>query len=134
MMTGQTLATKRSAQTPCALFARLIDGRRRLYCRGTMRALILCVAASFAFTGIASTLQSGGRPSRPGGLYDANPNHLWNRIHQSFHVRVAPDGSEYGFDTVDPLLWRETRYLLNGSSHRRAVMVLDEFLTSSGER
>jgi hypothetical protein len=79
-----------------------------------MRAFIVCVAASFALAGIASSLQSGRRLSRPDGLYDANPNHLWNRIHQTFHVRVAPDGSEYGFDTVDPLLWRETRHLLNG--------------------
>lgn len=99
-----------------------------------MRALIVSVAASFALAGIGSSLQSGRRPSLRDDLYDANPHHLWNRIHQSFHVRVAPDGSEYGFDTVDPLLWRETRHLLNGSSHRRALIVIDEFLMSRGER
>ena len=42
--------------------------------------------------------------------------------------------AEYGFDTVDPLLWRKTRHLLNGPSHKDAVIVLDEFLTSGGER
>jgi hypothetical protein len=99
-----------------------------------MRVLIFCVAASFALAGIAPSLHSGRGPSHRDALYDANPNHLWNRVHESFHVRVAPDGSEYGFDTVDPLLWRETRHLLNGASHRRAVIVLDEFLTSRGER
>jgi len=59
---------------------------------------------------------------------------LWNRIHEHFHVRVAPDGTAYGFDTVDPLLWYETRYLLNGPSHARAIQLLDEFLTTGGER
>lgn len=116
------------------LLARLIGGRCRLYCRDTMRALIVCVASSFALAGMAPSLQSGRPPSRLDGLYDANPNHLWNRIHQIFHVRVAADGSEYGFDTVDPLLWRKTRHLLNGPSHKGAVIVLDEFLTSGGER
>jgi hypothetical protein len=99
-----------------------------------MRVLVACVASIFALADVASTLQSGQRLSRRDGLYDANPNHPWNRIHQTFHVRVAHDGSEYGFDTVDPLLWRETRHLLHGSSHMRALIVLDEFLTSRGER
>ena len=49
-------------------------------------------------------------------------------------MRVAPDGTAYGFDTVDPLLWHQTRYLLNGTSHARAIMLLDEFLTTGGER
>lgn len=99
-----------------------------------MRALIVCVALAFALAGMAPGFQSGRPPSRLDGLYDANPNHLWNRIHQTFHVRVAGDGSEYGLDTVDPLLWRETRHLLNGPSHEDAVIVLDEFLTARGER
>jgi hypothetical protein len=99
-----------------------------------MRAAIVCLAASLALAGMGSSLQSGRGPSRREGLYDANPNHLWNRIHQSFHVRMATDGPEYGYDTVDPLLWRETRHLLEGASHRRAVVELDEFLTSRGER
>jgi hypothetical protein len=116
------------------MLAGLIAGRRRLYCRGTMRILAGCVAAFFALAGVAPSLQSGRPLSRGDGLYDANPNHLWNRMHQIFHVRVAPDGSKYGFDTVDPMLWRETRHLLNGSSHARALVLLDEFLTSSGER
>jgi hypothetical protein len=59
---------------------------------------------------------------------------LWNRIHEHFHVRLAPDGTAYGFDTVDPLLWYETRYLLNGPSHARAIQLLDEFLKTGGER
>jgi hypothetical protein len=99
----------------------------------TMRLLAACVTALLTIGGVVSSLQIAAGPS-PRGLYDANPNHLWNRIHEGFHVRVGPDGSEYGFDTVDPLLWRETRYVLTGPSHARAIRVLDEFLASNGER
>jgi hypothetical protein len=41
---------------------------------------------------VASSSQVVPGPSPRRGLYDANPNHLWNRIHEVFHVRVAPDG------------------------------------------
>jgi hypothetical protein len=67
-------------------------------------------------------------------LYDPDPGHLWNRVHATFQVRTAPDGASHGVDTVDPLLWRETKYLLNGESHGRATAVLDEFLAANGER
>jgi hypothetical protein len=99
-----------------------------------MRLLAASLAALCTITGAASSPQSPSRQSPRPGLYDANPNHLWNRIHGHFHVRVAESGGEHGFDTVDPLLWRETRYLLSGPSHVRAVSLLDEFLASAGER
>jgi hypothetical protein len=95
--------------------------------------LAACVAAVLTVGGVASSLRVAPVVPPRRGLYDANPNHLWNRIHETFHVRMAPDGSEYGFDTVDPLLWRETRHLLAGPSHARATAVLDEFLASRGE-
>src|SRR6185436_2986683 len=99
-----------------------------------MRFLAASVAALGILAGAARSFQTAGSPSPSGGLYDANPTHLWNRVHAHFHVRVAPDGATYGFDTVDPLLWYETRYLLNGPSHARAIQLLDEFLASGGER
>ncbi len=93
-----------------------------------------CVAALVIVGGVAPRVQ----PTRPAqqrtAPYAADPDHLWNRIHQAFQVRTAPDGAEYGLDTVDPLLWRETRHLLTGPSHAAAVGVLDEFLSSDGER
>lgn len=100
----------------------------------TMRPVAACVTALATVGVVALGLQVTPGQSPRRGLYDANPNHLWNRIHAGFHVRVAPDGSEYGFDTVDPLLWRETRHLLTGPSHALAIRVLDEFLASNGER
>lgn len=100
----------------------------------TMRLLVACVAGLVTIGGIASRVQVAPASSKRAHLYDANPNHLWNRIHEVFHVRVAHDGSEYGLDTVDPLLWRETQHLLGGPSYVSAVRVLDEFIASNGEQ
>jgi len=69
-----------------------------------MRLLAGCVAGLLTVGGVASSVQIAPDSSLRCALYDANPNHLWNRIHDVLHVRVAPDGSEYGFDSVDPLL------------------------------
>jgi hypothetical protein len=99
-----------------------------------MRLLVACVVGLVTIGGIASSVQIAPASSQRAGLYDANPNHLWNRIHEEFHIRVARDGSEYGLDTVDPLLWRETQHLLRGPSYAGAIRVLDEFLASNGER
>jgi hypothetical protein len=100
----------------------------------TIRLLVACVAILVTIGSAASSVQNRTSSAPRSDLYDGNPNHLWNRIHERFHVRTAPDGSKYGFDTVDPLLWRETQYLLRGPSAASAVRVLDEFLASDGER
>jgi hypothetical protein len=65
--------------------------------------------------------------------YDANPRHLWNRLHQTLFVRVGPDGATYGQDRLDPLFWGSTRHLLVEPSHRKALDILDEFLRKRGE-
>src|SRR5258708_3870839 len=49
-------------------------------------------------------------------IYDPDPDHLWNRILRHFYSRSAPRGEEYGQDTLDPLLWPTTIYLLEGES------------------
>jgi hypothetical protein len=98
-----------------------------------MRRLVACVVACL-IAGAAPGPTSGQTAPLAPPLYDPDPAHLWNRVHRTLHVRVAPDGSEYGVDAVDPLMWRETRHLLAGDSHVRAVSLLDEFLASNGER
>ena len=65
--------------------------------------------------------------------YDPDPDHIWNRVFRQFYERTAPDGTYYGMDELDPLLWFDTTYLLTGSSHQKATQVLDEFLTSNAE-
>jgi hypothetical protein len=67
-------------------------------------------------------------------IYDPDPQHLWNRLHRALWVRIGPDGKEYGNDRLDPLLWSETKYLLEGKSHEQAIAVLDEFLAKQGEK
>lgn len=66
-------------------------------------------------------------------MYDPSPNHPWNRVFRQLYRRTTSDGNEYGSDELDPLLWSNTTYLLNGGSHQEAIRVLDEFLTTHAE-
>ncbi len=70
----------------------------------------------------------------PAAIFDSDPNHIWNRTHSCLFVRQSGDGTDYGADTLDPLLWQRTQYLLTGDSHDRALTCLDEFLRSHAER
>src|SRR5947209_2920895 len=36
-------------------------------------------------------------------IYDSNPKHLWNRLHEALFIRTAPDWKSYGIDRLDPL-------------------------------
>ncbi len=67
-------------------------------------------------------------------IYDPNPKQLWNRVNETLFCRTGPDGVTYGFDELDPLVWTGSQYLLQGDSHKRALAVLDEFLTEHGEK
>jgi len=67
-------------------------------------------------------------------IFDSVPNHIWNRTHRCLFARHSANGTEYGADTLDPLLWQRTDYLLTGDSHDRVLACLDEFLRSHAER
>ncbi|MFN0195358.1 MAG: hypothetical protein ACKVT0_01325 [Planctomycetaceae bacterium] len=69
----------------------------------------------------------------PALIYAADPQHLWNRLHSALWDRVGPDGRIYGRDRLDPLLWYQTRHLLEGPSRDAALELLREFLDSHGE-
>lgn len=66
-------------------------------------------------------------------VYDLDPDHPWNRVFRQLYRRTTADGKEYGADELDPLLWFDTIYLLNGPSHEQALRVLDEFLSTHAE-
>ena len=66
-------------------------------------------------------------------VYHPDPAHPWNRVFRELYQRTAVSGEEYGAEELDPLLWFDTTYLLTGSSHRRAIRVLDEFLSTHAE-
>jgi hypothetical protein len=56
-----------------------------------------------------------------------------HQLHDLFFLRTDASGARYGEDALDPLLWRETVYLLRGPSHVRALRLLDEFLRTRAE-
>jgi hypothetical protein len=66
-------------------------------------------------------------------LYNADPDHPWNRLHAALLVRYDVE-PPLGADDVDPLLWRKTKFLLAGPSHERALRELREFLRNHAER
>jgi hypothetical protein len=67
------------------------------------------------------------------GVYDPDPEHLWNRLFRQFFSRTTNDGQEFGWNSLDPLLWPETTHLLEGASYRQTLQLLDEFLSTGGE-
>jgi len=71
---------------------------------------------------------------RESTLYNADSQHLWNRLHAALFVRPAADGKVYGYDRLDPMLWIRTTYLVSGPSHTDAVELLDQFIDQRGEQ
>jgi hypothetical protein len=90
--------------------------------------------ASAAIVGAFLCWQIAIRASAPAALFNPDPQHISNRLYRQLHVRIEPGGKEYGFDALDPLLWSETKYLLSGKSHARALALADEFLRTHAER
>lgn len=91
-------------------------------------ALLLCLFAGC--TPVAADLPK----PMPVTLYDANPDHLWNRIHESVFARTDRDGKPIGRDSLDTFMWPTTKRLIEGPSHADAVKLLDEFLTRDGDK
>src|SRR5262249_18470533 len=75
-------------------------------------------------------------PSSPShvAVYDADPEHLWNRLYAALYVRTTDDGHSYGLDELHPLLWENSSYLLTGPRYQQVLGLLDEFLDKRGER
>ena len=67
-------------------------------------------------------------------IYDADPDHLWNRLYAALYVRIADEGQAYGLDDLDPLLWENSRHLLTEPRYRQVLDLLNEFLDERGEK
>jgi hypothetical protein len=80
-------------------------------------------------------------------LYDPDPNHLWNRLHQALHVRLTdlgnpekeqallPGDQSYHALELDACLWpNRSTYLRFGEPQKTALAVLDEFLAKDGDK
>ncbi len=96
-------------------------------------AAVLFTLAAIAFWAAAVSARRPEDSLLPVAVYDSNPSHLWNRVYAALLVREDKQGKQYGEDSLDPLLWRETEHLLSQPSHRKAIQVLDEFLRIHGE-
>ena len=94
--------------------------------------VVLLLAAAIAFPPWNPGAAQSPLPSVK--VFDLDPNDIWNRTYACLFVRQTYDGTEYGADALDPLLWSETQHLLSGDSHRRALACLDVFLRSHAER
>jgi hypothetical protein len=113
--------------------------------------LMLVVAACVGFwcgRPALAPVQADERAAADAGtvdIYDADKDHLWNRLHAALYVRltttrgpneelVPQDHPERHAYELDPMLWQQSRYLLTGPGHKPAVAVLDEFLAKNGEK
>ena len=109
---------------------------------------LILVAAGLCVSWVGSTTDTRVMAAPPDGkgmtLYDPDPKHLWNRLHQALHIRFrdgdgdrdAPVSADQKFDPndLDPFFWdRHHPYLLSGPGHREALTLLDEFLDKKGE-
>src|SRR5262245_41102281 len=117
---------------------------------------LLVVAASLCVSFVGSITDARVMAAPPDGkgmtLYDPDPKHLWNRLHQALHIRQdaayskrEPTASvDQAFDPndLDPFFWYrhdpdpyfgQHPYLLHGPAHREALALLDEFLDKKGE-
>ena len=94
---------------------------------------IAVLALGSLWAGQSESSEAEAEPLPAGAIYDADPSHLWNRVHRTFFVRPDADGDSANIDAVDPPLWLNTsRFLDEGSSHQAAIEVLDEFLDDDG--
>jgi hypothetical protein len=94
---------------------------------------------SIAFSSVAVAVvwlfwHISSQAAAPIPLFHPDPQHISNRLYRQLHVRTDKGGKEYGFDALDPLLWRETNYLLSGKSSAQALALADEFLRTNAER
>jgi hypothetical protein len=90
--------------------------------------LILAGAFALGFVLLRGDVSSAPPPLRGSTLYDPDPRHLWNRLHEALHVRLTTEraGQELLLEAedanddndLDPMLWRTTwhysNYLLTG--------------------
>jgi hypothetical protein len=101
------------------------------------RLFVSCIAAGAAVIGFflaaqPAALADDQPPSR--SIFHADPEHLWNRLYEALFVRVGPDGRTYGQDRLEPLLWPESKYLLEQRPNGKAIALLEEFLKKHGEK
>jgi hypothetical protein len=95
---------------------------------------IVAAAAAICFFILAEPTSPAGDSASSPAIYHADADHLWNRLYEALYVRVGSDGRSYGQDRLEPLLWPESKYLLEDRPNKRATAVLEEFLKNKGQK
>src|SRR5262249_3679432 len=80
---------------------------------------IFKLLATIVVLGISSAYAP--KAANPAGLCDPDPEHIWNRVYRQFYVRVAQNGQEFGYDTLDPLLWEQTEFLFQPATYTQTL-------------
>jgi len=79
-------------------------------------------------------LLSRGPASAAEPMFDADPDHPWNRLRECFFVRTTDDGMTYSREELEPPFQALSGYLVEGQSHERAIALLDDFLSRRADR
>jgi hypothetical protein len=67
-------------------------------------------------------------------LFDPDPEHPWNRLHQVFYVRSVSRGGFYVHGGLDaPPLGSHGSYALEGAAYEKAIHTLDAFLNNKDD-
>jgi len=113
-------------------------GRHQHIEKRMMSTLVLRFSLVVGFAVFSDLAVSGADQKRISpdslALYAREPDHLWNRLHVALLVRTGPDGKDYGNDRLEPLLWKDSTYLLEGQTGDRALAILNEFDRDNAER
>ena len=101
------------------------------------RLFAFCLVAGAAiiyYFASSRPVEPSAKTAPEGSMYQTDPEHLWNRLHEAMLVRIGPDGRAYGQDRLEPLLWLGSKHLLDEQSNKRVVALLEEFLRNKGEK
>ncbi len=87
--------------------------------------LIVAILVSFGMALFRGDSLSAPAATRGSTLYDPDPQHLWNRLHDALRVRlttnradeeflVEAENEEENANDLDPMLWHPSKYLFTG--------------------
>jgi hypothetical protein len=86
----------------------------------SLRLIAALGSVAFAVSAVLAQPPSRAESGRT-TLYHSDPKHPWNRLHEALFVRVRPDGTTYGKDRLEPLLWNDSTHLLDGPARDLAI-------------
>jgi hypothetical protein len=66
-------------------------------------------------------------------IFDADPQHIWNRLHCQLYTRTTLDGQSYHQEDLEAAFVPRSTFLIQGESHEQAIHLLDEFLQTDAQ-